>query len=85
MAILEAMSSDTPVLLRDLDLYQEILTGYYDEASDNPGFIKKLSELKEDQFAYQSLVRKAQNGAAFYSEERLTKIWSDFYHQLVKE
>ncbi|WP_439443532.1 glycosyltransferase family 4 protein [Listeria aquatica] len=85
MAILEAMSADVPVLVRDLDLYKDILTGYYDAASDNQGFIQKLSELKENRSDYDRLVQMARAGAEYYSEERLTKIWDDFYHQLVKE
>ncbi|WP_088809695.1 MULTISPECIES: glycosyltransferase family 4 protein [Listeria] len=85
MAILEAMSTGVPVLLRDLDLYKEILSGYYEEGQNNTDFITKIAELKANDDKYAALLEKAERGAEFYSEDRLTAIWDEFYHDLVRK
>ncbi|MCB2530436.1 glycosyltransferase, partial [Listeria monocytogenes] len=48
MAILEAMSSDVQILLRNLDLYEEILDGYYVKEVDHPGVIRAIERLEND-------------------------------------
>ncbi|WP_239255119.1 glycosyltransferase family 4 protein [Listeria ilorinensis] len=85
MAILEGMSAGVPILLRDLDLYEEILDGYYTKAGDNAGFIQAISQLQNKGIEYTELQAKSASGAAYYSEDRLTEIWRDFYQRLVKE
>lgn len=81
MSVLEAFSCGTPVLLRDLDLYKAIIDGYYMSGKNfeemdqvlkhvinNPAVLKKYSDLS----------LKASDE---YSEDNLTNIWSDFYHE----
>lgn len=82
MAILEAMSSNVPVLLRNLDLYEEILDGYYVKEADNQGFIQAIQRLKTDENYYNEMLEKAKKGAAYYSEDRLAEIWYSFYQGL---
>ncbi|MBC1482666.1 glycosyltransferase family 4 protein [Listeria sp. FSL L7-1509] len=82
MAILEAMSSNVPVLLRNLDLYEEILDGYYVKEADNQGFIQAIQRLKTDENYYNEMLEKAKKGAAYYSEDRLAEIWYSFYQKL---
>lgn len=84
MSVLEAFSCGTPVLLRDLDLYKAIIDGYYMSGKDfsemnqilqnvikNPQLLKKYSDLS---------LKASQE----YSEERLAKIWNEFYHEQYK-
>lgn len=85
MAILEAMSAGVPVLLRDLELYQEILSGYYAKGNNNSDFISDITELKRNEEKYNELLEQAEKGAAFYSEDRLTEIWDEFYHNLLRK
>nr|WP_239077621.1 glycosyltransferase family 4 protein [Listeria seeligeri] len=83
MAILEAMSSDVPILLRNLDLYEEILDGYYVKKADNQGFIQAIQRLKTDEAYYEEMLQAAKKGAAYYSEDRLAEIWYAFYQGLL--
>ncbi|MBC2017628.1 glycosyltransferase family 4 protein [Listeria seeligeri] len=83
MAILEAMSSDVPILLRNLDLYEEILDGYYVKKADNQGFIQAIQRLKTDEAYYEEMLQVAKKGAAYYSEDRLAEIWYAFYQGLL--
>ncbi|GAF15081.1 glycosyltransferase LafB [Bacillus sp. JCM 19046] len=82
MTILEAMSCEKPLLLRDLDLYEDILFHYYQKASSNDGFLTVIDRLQKDTTFYKKAVSQAQQGAYFYSEERLTDIWNGFYQQM---
>ncbi len=84
MAILEGMSTGLPILLRDLELYEEILSGYYTKAIDNKGFIAEIKRLKNETSYYHECSEKANRGAKYYSEDRLTTIWRDFYLKQVE-
>ncbi|EAD5687897.1 glycosyltransferase family 4 protein [Listeria innocua] len=83
MAILEAMSADVPILLRNLELYEEILTSYYVKEVDNPGFIRAIERLEHDTDYYNEMLQAAKEGATYYSEDRLAKIWFAFYQGLL--
>lgn len=83
MAILEAMSCDVPILLRNLDLYEEILDGYYVKEVDNTGFIRAIERLENDTNYYNEMLQASKRGAAYYSEDRLAEIWLDFYQGLL--
>ncbi|PZF87985.1 glycosyl transferase [Listeria ivanovii] len=83
MAILEAMSSDVPILLRNLDLYEEILDGYYIKEADNSGFVRAIERLETDLAYYKKMLQAAKQGATYYSEDRLAGIWYTFYQGLL--
>ncbi|MDQ0206131.1 glycosyltransferase family 4 protein [Alkalicoccobacillus murimartini] len=82
MTILEAMSCGCPILLRDLELYEDILFDYYVKENSIDGFVDQVKRLKEDKSYYQTASQSAQRGASHYSEERLTDLWNTFYHSL---
>ncbi|WP_034550746.1 glycosyltransferase family 4 protein [Carnobacterium funditum] len=84
MCILEAFSCDKPVILRDLALYLPILEGYYEPASDRKEMKKIIRKMMSSSDYYQDLVQKSIAGSKIYSEERLAKIWLDFYRQQAK-
>ncbi|GAX03765.1 glycosyl transferase [Secundilactobacillus pentosiphilus] len=79
MSVLEAFSTHTPVLLRDLDLYHAIIKGDYAAAKDVDEMDRIISDLSSDPKALLSLQEKAKQAADYYSEERLAKIWLQFY------
>lgn len=80
MSVLEAFSCNTPVLLRDLELYKAIIDGFYLEGS---GFaelnaqVKTVAHHPEILAKYKILSEKASEQ---YSEENLANIWRDFYN-----
>ena len=48
MTILEAMNSHTPILLRDLDIYHDILFDFYLRADGVDGFEQEIRRLQQD-------------------------------------
>lgn len=53
MTILEAMNSHTPILLRDLDIYHDILFDFYLRADGVDGFEQEIRRLQQDAAYYQ--------------------------------
>ena len=85
MTILEAMSTDTPLLLRDLELYEDILFKKYNKAHDNEGFVKKINKLKNDKDEYKKAVDLAKEVSKFYSEDNVYKMWKEYYSNILKD
>lgn len=83
MSVLEAFSCETPVVLRELDLYQGVISGYYAGCKDRIAMEKTLLTLKKDQTKLVDLTQKAKTAAEFYSEDRLAKIWLEYYQKQV--
>ena len=79
MAILEAVNSHTPVLLRDLDLYEDILFHKYEKASDVEGFNEKINLLASDKDYYNQASENSKFISEFYSKENVAKIWREYY------
>ena len=84
MSILEAMNTSTPILLRDLELYEDILFDYYLREHDNEGFIKAIEKLKSDKDYYEQAKEKAIRGHNFYSRENVLNMWKDFYEKVCR-
>ena len=85
MAILEAASCGVPFLLRDLDLYKEILLGDYDCAHDVDGFDEKIKRLSSDFAYYADLAKKAESLSQYYSKERVRALWEEYYHRVYEK
>ena len=85
MTILEAMSTDTPLLLRDLDLYEDILFKKYNKAHNNEAFAKEIKKLRDDKKEYKKAVDLAKEVSSFYSEDNVYKMWKDYYSSLLKD
>lgn len=85
MSVLEAFSTGTPVLLRDLDLYQAIIAGDYQPAKDYAEMDEQLHRLAVDPQALAHWRQQSLAAADRYSEEHLTQIWREFYTQQAKE
>lgn len=79
MTILEAMCAHTPILLRDLEIYNDILFDFYDRANDVEGFMAELKRLRDDKEYYEKFVESSKRGNEFYSKEHVTKMWDEFY------
>ncbi len=81
MAILESMSCQIPILLRDLDIYPEILGGYYTAGTDVDSFIREIARLREDREYYRTCSQAAACGHEFYSARHVAEIWEEFYQR----
>lgn len=84
MSILEAMNTYTPILLRDLELYEDILFDYYLKEHNNEGFIKAIEKLKNDTSYYEEAKEKAIRGHNFYSRENVLDMWRKFYEKVYR-
>ena len=85
MTILEACSTNTPLLLRDLELYEDILFKKYIKGSNNDEFVKAITNYKEDKKLYKEQVENSKYISNYYSEDNIYKIWEKFYKSLLKE
>lgn len=81
MSVLEAFSCGTPVLLRDLELYDAIIDGYYLKGKDFDEMNSQLQKVLSDKNLLHKYHELANEASDQYSEERLAKIWNDFYHE----
>lgn len=79
MTILESMNCKIPILLRDLEIYEDILFDYYLRESDNQGFMQCINRLKQKDSFYQSACAKSYEGHLFYSREHVSAMWKTFY------
>lgn len=79
MTILEAMQCEIPILVRKLDLYDEILFDYVQYASSTAEFITCIRKLQEDNEFYQCCSKCSKLGGMEYSEKRVAEKWKTFY------
>ncbi len=85
MAILEACNSHVPMVLRDLDLYVNILFGKYLHGHDNDDFVNLISELKKKEALYQQATSFSKEISEIYSKENVSRQWIDFYQKIYNE
>lgn len=85
MTILEAVNSSKPVLVRDLDLYVDILFRKYRSAKDVDGFDKEIKRLASDKAYYQESMEMSKYISDFYSKEHVKDIWREYYPRILKK
>lgn len=85
MAILEAVNLATPMVLRDLDLYRDILFEKYERGTTNEEFACIIRKLHEDKEYYKSCEQHSKAISEFYCKENVLQIWKDFYTKVYKE
>lgn len=79
MSILEAASVHKPIVLRDLDLYKDILWDNYLVGTNNTEFSTCIKKLAEDSEYYNQACQLAKNISDYYSKEHVAEMWKDFY------
>ncbi len=82
MSILEASNIGKPVLLRDLDLYKDILFNKYQKGSNNEEFSNMVRKLKDDKEFYSSAALDSKYISDYYSKENIANIWKEFYTKI---
>lgn len=85
MTILEACSTDTPILLRNLKLYEDILFKKYLCADNNDDFAKLIKRYKEDKLLYKEQVENAKYISKYYSEDHIYKMWKEYYMSIFEK
>ena len=79
MTILESASTNTPFLLRDIELYEEILFKKYVCAGDNEGFASMIRRFADDKEFYREQIGNAAYISDYYSEPKIYAMWKKFY------
>lgn len=88
MSILEAVNSFKPVLLRDLDLYEEILfkdKEAYAYGTNVDEFDAQVKKLASDKNYYKKYSEGARIISDFYSKEHVKNIWREYYPRVLKK
>ncbi len=85
MTILEAVNCEKPLVLRDLDLYEDILFDNYLKGNSNKEFIEMINNLKNDKDYYLNYVQKSISISNYYSKEHVLSLWRQFYIDSYKE
>lgn len=88
MSILEAVNSFKPVLLRDLDLYEEILfkdKHCYAIGTNVDEFSNEIRKLAENKAYYEKYSEGAKVISDFYSKEHVKNIWREYYPRILKK
>ena len=84
MSILEAASCGAPIMLRDLDLYKNILEGKYLCGKNFEEMNKVIKDISKNPEKLKEFKAKSKEISDYYSEDRLLKIWIDFYQEQAK-
>lgn len=84
MTILEAMNCSKPVLLRDIDIYENILFDFYIKGNNNDDFVNIINLLSYNKEYYENAVIASKKGHDYYSESTVANTWDDFYSGLLK-
>ena len=88
MSILEAVNSKKPVLLRDLDLYEEILfkdKDCYAIGTNVDEFSEQVRKLATDKKYYEHYSNGSKVISDFYSKEHVTNIWREYYPRILNK
>lgn len=79
MSVLEAFATHTPVMVRKLQLYDQIIEPYAIEAADIEEMEANIRELSTHPEGLQKYAQLSADATAEYSEEHLAAVWKQFY------
>lgn len=82
MTILESMNCGIPILLRDLELYEDILFDFYLKGHDIDEFKSHLEQLSTDKDFYNTSSERSHQGSVFYSRSHVAAMWRSFYNSV---
>lgn len=84
MAILEAVNIGIPLLLRDLDLYKDILFSKYLSGNNVEEFVSSIDSLRKDKKLYNKQSKLSLSISEYYSKENVLKIWINYYKSILE-
>lgn len=85
MSILESFSCQTPVMVRNLALYESVISGYYLGADDFEEMNQDIKALQRNEALLKKYACLAHDASNYYSESHVGEIWYDFYTGLLKK
>lgn len=84
MKILEAMNCAIPIVVRDLDIYENILFDFCLKGKNNGEFMSIIERLRIDEIYNKNAKKKSFNGHIFYSREHVASMWEEFYGTMLE-
>lgn len=84
MTILEAASTETPVLLRDLDLYDAVLGHNYCKGEDIDSFAQEIVNLRDNEKKRRDAVALSQKIKDTYSAQKVAAQWERLYTSIIE-
>lgn len=84
MTTLESMCVGLPLLLRDLDLYKDILFDYYLKGNTTAEFKQLLTRLMDADY-YQEASARSKAGHHFYSHDAVLAQWQSYYEGVAED
>ena len=82
MSILESMALKIPVLLRDLDIYHNILFDYYLKGKNIREFVQIINSIEKKEEDYKTWCNNSWKCHEFYSKNYVLKMWKKFYDDI---
>jgi len=83
MTILESMNCHKPILLRNLEIYENILFDFYLKTDGVDNFVEEIKKLENDTEYYKKASNMSKRGSEFYSKEHVLGLWNDFYTGII--
>ena len=82
MSVLESMALKIPILLRDLDIYHNILFDYYLKGKNVSDFSDIIHNLMMDKEFHKTWSDKSLKCHELYSENYVLNMWKEFYEKI---
>lgn len=82
MTVLEAMNCGVPILLRDVDIYKNILFDFYLKGKNVKDFAYILNEIKNNKQYREKAQESSFRGHLFYSRKHVSQMWKEFYMEI---
>lgn len=84
MSVLEAMAIGKPILLRDLDIYHNILFDSYLKGNSVEEFTAAIQSLCQSRAVYNDWCDKSWRCHELYSPDYVLDLWRQFYDRIAK-
>lgn len=85
MSVLEAMALKMPILLRNLDIYHDILFNCYLKGNNVEEFIHIINVIQNNRTLYGTWCEKSWKCHRYYSKEFVLNLWKQFYGNIYDE
>lgn len=84
MTILEAVNTRKPLVIRSLELYEDILFDKYVRCADVKEFNTEIRKLKDDKQYFEQSAARSEQLSTYYSKDYVLNLWEKFYQEILE-